>query len=365
MKATIPTAICKSVRPSQQSPVEVFREFQALLKGGCKLLPSGIAKQDPSLLGERRYRPRYKIELFGTTFFVADLCQNPELRYYLVYVWQGGRKIWPRIFYKDLSLVWRAASHFVNRDGEFWIGKGDVRVERRGEDEFIESVESTTDLPLEIQDALEGLMARVKKVRKDSRVLDLVLRNAPATRIEAYADFTGPRRRAAANPGNLIHGGRRIARLRRKNDPSSAVFVKGYEPDFERGIIDRSQSSSGLYGGVIERVRIKSRNGKVQYLFFSGPRHTWIIPPQALTTELSSFGLRTIDVAADDDLFVPGYEYHYLDESVDPPEFYSQIPEGYAGEPSAYSADRASTAKWLDALPVIQDFRRKVLRKGR
>ena len=66
----------------------------------------------------------------------------------------------------------------------------------------------------------------------------------------------------------------------------------------------------------------------------AGPHQVWIIPPQATTRQLSSFGLRTVDVIADDDLFVPGYEYHYLDVTVDPPEFYSQIPKGFAGKTS-------------------------------
>ena len=55
------------------------------------------------------------------------------------------------------------------------------------------------------------------------------------------------------------------------------------------------------------------------------------VPPQALTTELSSFGVRTIDVEAADDLCVPAMEYHYLDDWEDPPVLYSQIPAGFAG----------------------------------
>ena len=87
-----------------------------------------------------------------------------------------------------------------------------------------------------------------------------------------------------------------------------------------------------LYGGRLERYRILSANRRIQYLFFSGPLQVWIIPPQATTTVLSSFGVRTVDVVVDDDLCCPGYEYHFLDDTVDPPEFYSQIPEGYAGD---------------------------------
>ncbi len=117
-----------------------------------------------------------------------------------------------------------------------------------------------------------------------------------------------------------------------------------------------------MYGGKLQRFRILSRNRKVQYLFIAGPKHVWIIPPQATTTELSTYGVRTIDVVADEDLFVPGYEYHYFDETADESEHFSQIPEGFAGELSEHDNDRADASAWLDPIPVIREFRRKVLR---
>ena len=98
----------------------------------------------------------------------------------------------------------------------------------------------------------------------------------------------------------------------------------------------------------------------MQYLFFASPLHVWLANPQATTTELSSYGVRTIDVAVDDDLCVPGMEYHYL-ESEDPPVFVSQIPEGFAGEPSPIDPWRADASAWLDRLPVVRAFRRQVL----
>ena len=92
------------------------------------------------------------------------------------------------------------------------------------------------------------------------------------------------------------------------------------------------RSRSQLYHGNLRRYRILSTNRTIQYTFIAAPRHVWIIPPQPLTTELSSFGVRTIDVVEDDDIFIPGYEYHYLDESEEPPVFYSQIPKGFDGK---------------------------------
>ena len=60
----------------------------------------------------------------------------------------------------------------------------------------------------------------------------------------------------------------------------------------------------------------------------AGPRHAWIIPPQATTTELSTYGVRTVDVEADEDVFVPGFEYHFMDGD----HLHTQIPEPTASK---------------------------------
>ncbi len=93
----------------------------------------------------------------------------------------------------------------------------------------------------------------------------------------------------------------------------------------------------------------------------AGPRQAWIIPPQATSTEITSYGVRAIDVMIDEDLCVPGYEYHFMDDSEDPPVLVSQIPERFVGEPSPVDPDRADASPWLEQLPVIQEFRRRVL----
>lgn len=246
-------------------------------------------------------------------------------------------------------------------DGALWIGKGDVR--RTFTDGYvdIESLESTTDLPFEMQNALEERLQALKRVPPDGRVLEYVLRKGAADRIEPYDDFVRPRVRAAANPKNLIHGGKSIAKFRRANDPSSLVFVPGFEPDFTRGILERTTTRSSLYGGPLKRFRILSRNRQIQYVFIAGPEQVWILPPQATTTELSTYGARTIDVEADADLFVPGWEYHYLETELDPPEFYSQIPKGYAGRVCPVDENKADASPWLNEIPIIREFRKKVL----
>ena len=355
-----------SSQPADLSPARVAREFRRLIDSGATVSAAGEAKDDPSDLLYGGYLPKYKIELFDTKFYLTNVLQNPAIRFFVAYVVQddhrGRSVIYPRIFYKDLSLIWRCASHMISTDNDFWIGKGDVVTLIEGDREITDSLESTTDLPLEIQSALELLNRKVKKVRFNEEALYLVLRNGPDGRIAPYSDFSGPRARAAKNPRNLINRGRSIAHFAKKCVPSSLKVVAGFEPDFSRGILEVGYSRSAMYGGDLHRYRILSKNRKIQYLFIAGPSHVWIIPPQATTTELSSFGVRTIDVVADEDLFVPGFEYHTFDE-MHASEFDSQIPEGFAGEPSPYDPARADASKWLDQIPMIVEFRRKVLRK--
>jgi len=342
-------------------------EFRDRLASGARIRPCGRARKQPRRLLRLGYTPRHKLELFDAAFYLTAARQNPDIRFFVAYVALDGRDprcdLHPRIFYKDISLIWRSASHFVRTDGENWIGKGELREERVDGIPMEVSAEETTDLPCEIQSALETLLRRAKRIPRDEEAVSLVLRGGPNDRMDPYMDFVAPRRRARSNPKNLVNRGRPIARFTRRNDPASLRFVPGYEPDFDRGVMERGSMGSRLYGGRLDRFRILSRNRRIQYIFFAGPRHVWIIPPQATTTELSSYGVRTIDVIADEDLCCPGFEYHFMDESEDPPVLVSQIPEGFAGAPSEIDPSRADASKWLDRLPVVREFRRKVLRR--
>lgn len=367
----IPTRIEPSVVCAPLSPGQVTREFEALLDAGARFHVAGSARRNPRRILTAGYKPKHRLDLFGTRIYLSNVRQNPELRFYVAFVVppHGPRatpRIYARIFYKDLSLIWRAASHMsYDYDGSLWIGKGDVRRSIKDGYEFIESIESTTDLPYEIQDALEDRLKALRRIPPDGRVLELVLRRSPGSRIAPYEDFTRPREKAAANPRNRIHGGRSIARFRRANDPSSHYFVAGYEPDFADGIFEITRTKSKLYGGMLRRFRILSTNRRVQYVFIAGRDQVWIIPPQALTTELSTYGVRTIDVVADDDLFLSGWEYHYLDTDRDPPEMYSQIPKGFAGRACPADPQKADASPWLDRIPIVQEFRRQVLGERR
>ena len=359
-----------SAQPSPLTPQQIAREFRRLIDSGAPIRCAGDARHNPECLLAAGYTPKYKVDLFDTSYYVTNVRQNPDIRFFVAYVVQknprtGRIEIFPRIFYKDISLIWRSASHFVRSASENWIGKGEMRTYVIDGEEIEQSVEETTDLPLEIQTALEALSRRARRVPFDQLAIALVLRRGIDTRIEPYRDFLEPRVRARSNPRNLINRGRSVARFSRKNDPTSLRFAKGFEPDFERGVVEVGTSKSKLYGGRLKRFRVLSKNRKIQYLFFAGPRSVWIIPPQTTAANLTSYGVRAIDVITDEDLCIPGYEYHFLDHSADPPVLVSQIPEGFAGAASKFDPSRADASQWIDRLPVIQEFRRKILADSR
>lgn len=364
--APIPRALVPSIAPGPETPAEVLREFRALTDDGRRVHVPGLARKDPARLLRLGYVPRYKLSLFGRSFYLADARQNDDIRFFVAYlhVPPGGPDagVHARLLYKDGSLLWRSASHWAFTDEQVWIGKGDVVYTTEHGRRYVESVEHTTDLPLEMQSAVESLLRRAPRFRDDRRAVALVLREASARRIGAFRDFTALRRRARRNPLNLVLGGRPIARFTRPGDPASLRFVRGFEPDFDPEPLEVSHSASRLYDGRVTRHRIVSKNRLVQYLFFSAPHHVWLGHPQATTTELSSYGVRTVDVTVPEDLVVPGMEYHYL-ETEDPPVWMSQIPEGYAGPVSPVDPWRADASAWLEAIPVVREFRRRVLRQ--
>jgi len=359
-------ALVPSVRPDRLNPREVAADFRRLLREGAALLPAGEARDDPGRLLTPARMPRHRLRLFQATYFVTDLRFDHDIRFLIAYValtepsLGGGRvrSVHPRIVYKDPSLTWRVASHVILSDEGNWIGKGDVKWGRQDGERVLYSAEETSLLPYELQAALDTISRR-GPARRDLRAVPLVLRAAPEGRIEPYADFSRPRERARAR--GRVHGGRPVARFRRRGDPGSLEFVRGYEPDFEGGVLEVSRSRSRLYGGAVRKFRVLSTSRTIQYQLVAAPRHAWVNPPQTLTTELSSFGVRTLDVEVPEELCVPGYEYHYLDEHADPPALHSQIPAGFAGPPNSNDPSRADASRWVEALPVVREFRAKLL----
>jgi hypothetical protein len=360
------TSLVPAVQPDRITPRQVSADFRALLREGAELRPAGEARGDPDRLLASGRLPRHRLRLFHATYYLTDLRFDKDIRFLIAYValsepsLGGGRvrQIHPRIVYKDPSLTWRVASHVILSPEGNWIGKGEVKWGRHDGERVLHSAEETSVLPYELQPALDTISRR-EKARRDHQAVPLVLRAAPEGRIEPYADFTAPRRRARAR--GRIHGGRPVARFTRSGDPTSLVFARGYEPDFEGGVLEVSRSRSRLYGGTVRKFRVLSKGRTIQWLFAAAPRHVWVNPPQALTTELSSYGVRTLDVEVPEELCVPGYEYHYLDEHADPPALHSQIPAGFAGEPSPADPSRADASRWIEQLPVIREFRARLL----
>lgn len=362
----IPTQIMQNIPSLPRSPQAVARSFRALLDDGAVLVAGGKPLMRPAILVRGSCAPRHELELdpFGLRIFLSNVHQNPDLRFLVGYVMDRAPRrprIYARIFYKDTALMWRAASHLVKDRGEFWIGKGDVTTVEIDGHAHLCSLESTTDLPFELQLALEQAARSAESIPVNDRILERVLRRAPAGRITPYADFTRLRRRASAEPRNRINRGRSVASFARKHEPDSLRFAKGFEPDLSRGIVEILDLESGYYGGHVQLFRVLSTNQKIQYGFMAAPQQVWIIPPQALTTELTTFALRTINVAIDEDLCVPGYEFHYMDETDDGLALHSQIPPGFAGAHHPQDEDRADASPWIDQLPIVRAFRTQVL----
>ena len=353
------TRIVRGILP-EGTPREVGRELRQLLERGVRIRPAGAGRKRPEALLASGYAPKQRIRLFDTTYYLTDLRYEELLLFFVAYVLprSDSREIYPRIVCKDYSLVWRAPTHFIRSENENWMGKGDVRAVVEDGQETLFSAEETTNLPLELQSALDAASRRVRHPSRDDRAVELFLREAPDDRLEPYADFAAPRRRARSDPRNRIHRGRPVAWFTRKNDPGSLRFARGFEPDFRRGVLEVGATSSRFYAGEVRKIRILSTNRKIQYLFMVAPRYVWILPPQALTTEITSYGVRSIDVEAAEELFVPAHEYHFLDETARPPRIHSQIPEGFAGAPSQADPDRVDASAWIERLPVVQEFRR-------
>jgi hypothetical protein len=361
----IPTQTIINVVAEDKTPRQVGEQFRRMLDSGYPLRADGQAKSDPASLLRTGYTPKYEIELFGTRFFLCNQRDAEGLKVMPAYVLpattvrRGKQTIYARAFYKDSSLVWRSASHYINTPEMGWIGKGAVRLQtKRGVRDWY-SAEETTDLPFEMQAALDEVSQRGRSKLNDKRILSLVLRNAPSNRIWPYQDFEAPRERAMQSRVNRINNNRRIAWFADDDDPGSLQIEPGYEPDFG-AVIDVSTSRSSMYGGEIKKYRIASSNRRIQYLFVAGPHQVWLVNPQALTTELSSYGLRTVDVVADEDLCIPGYEFF---DNAGTGELDDQIPAGFAGPVCPVDPDRADASPWNERLPIVQEFRRSILEK--
>lgn len=362
---TIPAQIIANVSIVDKAPRRVGAEFRRLLESGHALKVDGQAKSNPGGLLSMGYTPKYEIRLFDTRLFLCNLRNAHDLKLMPAYVLaptasrRGKPPVHARVFYKDSSLVWRSPSHYINTPDEQWIGKGSVKWLNKKNARGWYSAEETTNLPFELQAALDDISQRSPRAREDERILFQILHNAPTGRLRPYRDFEAPRERAMKQAANRINNNRPIAWFNDEDVPESLQFEAGYEPDFS-AVIDQAESRSAAYGGDITKYRITSLNRRIQYMFVAGPQHVWIVHPQALTTELSSYGLRTVDVNADEDLCIPGYEFF---DNTGKGEVDDQIPAGFAGPVSPFDEDRADASPWNDRLPVVKAFRRARLKR--
>ncbi len=360
--------IIKNVAPKNWSEKQVGLEFKNLLKNGYRLDLKGQAKDRAPDYLPRTRPPKHVIDLFGVRYFLSDIRREAGFRFFVAYLvmpQKGKHKnfIYPRIFYKDSSLIWRSASHLIKTGKEHWIGKGDLKpVIEEGAINYY-SAEETTNLPYEMDAALDTISRSSAEVIIDKMAQELVLRNAPENRVEPYADFTQPRLKAMQTPKYAINQNHKIAWFEHPNKPGSLRIEAGYEPDFKYGLIDTSYSRSKMYGGEINKYRIASKNRQVQYLFITGQTQAWIIPPQPLDDLLISYGVRAVDAEIDDNLCIPGFEFHYLEFDDEPDSLYSQIPKGFVGPASEADPDRASASPWIEKLPVMEKFRKHLKQK--
>ena len=161
------TRIATAVRPESDARL-IAREFRSLLERGVRIRAAGTARADPARLLPT-YLPKHAIRLFDTTYYLTDLRVDRSwegtMRFFAAWVLptRDAREIYPRVFGKDFSLVWRSPSHFVRSERENWMGKGDVRWVVENGDEVLATFEETTNLPLEIQGALDALDARARE----------------------------------------------------------------------------------------------------------------------------------------------------------------------------------------------------------
>ena len=84
----IPREILASVHRAALAPRRVEKEFNGLVSSGVKIRVAGTARQDLSQLYAAGLRPKHKIELFDTVFYLTNARQIPELRFYVCYVVQ-------------------------------------------------------------------------------------------------------------------------------------------------------------------------------------------------------------------------------------------------------------------------------------
>ena len=99
-RMSIESRVVPSVVPSELTPGQVAAEFRARLTAGMPLRPAGSARRDPLKLLSCGYTPRYKVELFDTTYYLTRVRQNSDIRFFVAYVVQRNASRLTRSFVK-------------------------------------------------------------------------------------------------------------------------------------------------------------------------------------------------------------------------------------------------------------------------
>ena len=273
------TRIAPGVEPRAQPPRAIERELRALLAAGCRIRPAGsgarAARGAAPALPADATRSRC-----STRASTSPTCARTRT----------SASSWPTSGSAPRATSTRASSTRTPR----WSGAaprtssrrractGSARATSSGSTRGRPDRSTAPRRPRTCRSRCRPpsttLSRRAKRVPWDARALRRVLRRAPVGRFEAYADFIGPRRRAAGEPRDRIHGGRPVAWFERPNDPASLRFAPGFAPDFAR-VVEVSRSAEPH---VRRRDRGSSassrRTGAIQYQFVAGPHHVWIIP---------------------------------------------------------------------------------------
>src|SRR5262245_39616053 len=103
----IPRRIVASSAPAPLSPRRVEGEFRERIARGAVLTCVGLARARPERLLSLGYTPRFRVDLFDTTYYLSRVRQNEDVRFFVGYVAQpppaGARpRIHARLFYKDV-----------------------------------------------------------------------------------------------------------------------------------------------------------------------------------------------------------------------------------------------------------------------
>ena len=129
----------------------------------------------------------------------------------------------------------------------------------------------------------------------------------------------------------------------------------------QKRALSRLQATQALLSEAAEDQAARRSAGDLQTLTQRVAAARELVRRASMVIEMSESVPVSTDVVAADDVFLAGWEYHYFDPDLDPPGWYSQIPEGFVGRPCPVDPHKADASPWLDRLPVVREFRRKVL----